>query len=358
MWIWTAPSTLLLFLPPAERPADKRIFENLEVQGKSSSLLQAWPAVGRQGVFTAAEFATVWRVFFGARPEDGSCGAVHSISSSERELIHADAFLVKERGFSRSLCDPQAWFIASARIDPCRLRMGEMSGDAAAVSRCAQGGKYSEIRFVLQPVGRHDRGAFFPDAALHVAFSIDPRGRVARAWKTLVRGSRKESGARFSEFLSVLKKESRRNDVSIFVAGAGLERWSFARVKFDGQQWQRDRLFHGGFHESISDADVSQGQLRTALPEKESVFTASDFLDPLKVNPLQGSCVGCHLAEGGRPSRLFRLLGWGLEGEPVVSVRVQREAQQSAHELNLLFARRSSRGKGVRNESPAPSSRD
>jgi hypothetical protein len=124
--------------------------------------------------------------------------------------------------------------------------------------------------------------------------------------------------------------------VSLFLGGAGLERWTFARVVFSRGQWTRDRLAHGGYYESFSDADLGTGVVRTQRPAGEETLAAHDFLNPLRVHPLQGSCAACHLAERGSAERIFRQLGWGLAGESIISQRVRAEANLAAKELQLL----------------------
>jgi hypothetical protein len=357
MGLWLAPATLLLFLPPSGTGAENPSLKSFDAQRANATVMPMWPAVGKQGILSAVEFSDVWHAFFGDLPTDARCGSILATSGSDAELIKMDAFLVKERGFSGLLCDPQSWYIASARLDPCRVRAGAPNRDSAAVLSCAQKGKYSEIRFVLQPVGHHDRGVYFPDAALHLAFSIDPQGTLVPLWKNVLQSEAKETTLKFSALLDALKHDAKRNDASLFISGAGLERWTFARIQFENGRWRRDPLFHGSFYESISDADAVSGQTRTSLPEREAARDASEFLNPLKVHPLQGSCVGCHLAERGRPVRLFRQLGWGLQGEPVVSSRVRAEAELSAGELNL-FSVPDSEGPRLRRpllEKPAPS---
>lgn len=332
---WTAAATLVLFSPPSA--TDARVV----------------PAVGPQGIFSAEEFSKLWLSFFGesaspamnpsaaalkpttatlrATPSPVSqarslCGGVKEIGQSDAHWIARDGFLVHLRGFRSSVCEPKSWFVASMRLDPCRVRLNKENKTKSEVQRCAQAGKFSEVRVVLQPVEQTDRDPIFPDAALHVAFSIPDFSTFADRW-------RKESP---QALLTQIKQKGRLNDVSLFLGGAGLERWTFARIVPEGARWRLDRLPHGGFFESISDADVSGTVVKTPRPVGERALSTDELHDPLKIHPLQGSCIECHLADKQRPVRQFRQLGWGLQGESVISRRVLAEAEFAARELNVL----------------------
>lgn len=224
------------------------------------------------------------------------------------------------------MCRPEAWFVSSMRIDPCRLRLESENKTRADIHKCSREGKFSEIRFVLQPIEKTDRGPVFPDVALHLSYSLADLKDAARIWRA----------GKTEEIISYVKTKGEPNDVSLFLGGAGLERWTFARVIFFGKKWMRDRLPHGGYYESLSDAELGGGVVRTLRASNEPQLSDSELLKPLSIHPLQGSCVSCHLAGRGRSSRIFRQLGWGLAGEPLVSERVRAEAVFAAKELQLL----------------------
>jgi hypothetical protein len=211
-------------------------------------------------------------------------------------------------------------------MDPCRIRLEKENSTVSGIEKCSQDGKFKEVRFVLQPVEKTDRGYVFPDVALHVAVSLPALEKVAGVWRT----------ASSAQIVSMVRRYGVWNDVALFIGGAGLERWTFARVKFNKGVWNRDALAHGGYYESISDVEADGGSVRTARPENEPKLDEAQLMNPLAINPLQGSCIQCHLAEKDRPVRLFRQLGWGLSGEFVVSRRVKAEAEFSARELNIL----------------------
>lgn len=289
-------------------------------------------AFGSNGLLKSDEFEQIWMALFDSSPKDASCGRPHKLQGSDSDLIRVDSFLVRDRGFLPELCRPESWFVASARIDPCRLRSRVVNRSVSDILRCSKDGKYSEIRFVFQPVVKHDRGSFFPDAALHVAFSITDREPLKSAWRELVD---KNDNGLSKNFFKLIRTHARFNDASLFISGRGLERWTFARANFNQGLWIKDQLAHGRLHESLSDADLESGSVRTSFAEHRAKFSDSDFLDPLRTHPLQGSCVSCHLAQKGRPDRLFRQLGWGLSGEGIVSERVRSEAHYAAQELNL-----------------------
>jgi hypothetical protein len=309
MSVWTAASTLLVFSPPA-----------------GSSGLSV-PAVGQDKVLSGDEFSKLWKAFFfNEQLSSPLCGAVRELALTDAQLIEQDRFLVFERGFRKSVCQPSSWFVSSMRIDTCRVRLGHGNKNKFQLRKCSQDGKYSEIRIVIQPVEKTDRGSVFPDTAMHLAFSVPNLNEAARVWR-----SRKAD-----KIISYLKKKAVPNDVSLFLGGAGLERWTFARLVYSGGLWVKDKLPHGGYFESFSDADLGAGVIRTQRPAAEPALTDTDLLNPLRVHPLQGSCFSCHMAGHAPAGRMFRHLGWGLSGESVVSPRVRAEADLAARELQNL----------------------
>lgn len=312
MSVWSAASTLVLFSPPT-----------LQIEKQKTAAL---PAVGEQRVLSAGEFSSVWRAIFSLDAKSPECGAAKDLRKSDSAWIAQDAFLVQLRGFRPSICKAEAWYVASMRLDPCRTRLERANKSSADVHTCSQQGKFSEVRFVLQPAEKTDRGYVFPDAALHVAITITNLKKVMNAWRSQTP----------EQLIKLVKVNGKFNDVSLFIGGSGLERWSFARVINSAGAWQRDRLAHGGYYESLSDAELNAVVAKTQRPKGEKVFLSEEFLSPLKVHPLQGSCIECHIAEQGRPTRLFRMFGWGLAGEPVVSARVRAEAEFAAKELQIL----------------------
>lgn len=333
MSVLSATATLLLFSPPYEvtRNSGQNSFPPVQHDGVKT--LVSHVAFGEGGILTRAEFNSVWQSLFGVLPTDSACGRPQKITGLDADLLKDDSFLVQQRGFNPELCRAENWFVASARIDPCRIRIGTKNKSRKEILNCSQNGRYTEVRFVVQPVLKHDRGVFFPDAAFHLAFTIKDIKRTLHRWKSL---SLAQSKRPHSDFFKWLRKNSMPNDVSLFVSGPGLERWSFARAVFKEQTWMKDQLAHGGFHESLSDADLNAGTVRTDVGTAAPSTSPEDFLNPLKLTPLQLSCVGCHLAQAGRPVRNFRQLGWGLSGEPVVSLRVLAEAVYASEEIEIL----------------------
>lgn len=336
MFTWTAAATLIIFAPPFE-VAQSRPAENSSGKNDLYSPMPAAPrAVGEGALLSSLEFDSVWNGLFGMPSADLACGRPRKITGLDSDLLRQDAFLVRERGFLPELCDPKSWFIASVRLDPCRVRRGRENTERDALQSCSQNGKYSEVRFVLQPVLRHDRGHFFPDAALHFAFSLNDISQVAQLWQNVVSKSAKFNWMGEHSIVQKIRKLSRPHDVSLFLSGPGLERWTFARLVFKNGGWIKDALSHGGYHESLSDAELNSPGIRTLRLAAEHKFTSAEFLDPLQTTPLQGSCVGCHLAERNRAARNFRQFGWGLSGEVVVSERTRAEAVFAARELQVL----------------------
>lgn len=310
---WTAAATLILFTSPAGRQTDQ--FGDAPL-----------PAVGPRELLSTNEFERLWSVFFAEKSSSSRCGLPQSLEKSDAHWINLDSFLVEKRGFRKSICKPQSWYVAAMRIDPCRLRVGQENKTIAEIESCSRGGVYSEVRFVLQAVEKTERGFIFPDAALHLSFSIPRMASLAKKWRQ----------KKPLEIISEIKNTGRWNDASLFLGGAGLERWTFARARFEAGQWKKDVLPHGGFFESLSDADLHPSSVRTQRPQNESKFSTTQLLAPLQINPLQGSCVDCHLADSKRPPRLFRQMGWGFQGESVVSARVQAESFFAARELEVL----------------------
>ncbi|MEN9809529.1 MAG: hypothetical protein RLZZ488_1096 [Pseudomonadota bacterium] len=312
MSVWSAASTLVLFSPPTP-----------QVQKQQPP---APPTVGAQQVLSTAEFSSVWRALFASEAESSDCGAAKDLRKSDEAWIAQDAFLVQLRGFRSSICKAQAWYVASMRLDPCRMRLNRENKSSADIHSCSQNGKFSEVRFVLQPVEKTDHGYIFPDAALHVAFTVTDLKKIMKAWRSQTP----------EQLIKLVRDNGKFNDISLFIGGGGLERWSFARIAHTDGIWKRDRLAHGGYYESLSDAELNSVAVKTQRPKSEKEFSPAEFLNPLKVHPLQGSCIGCHVAEQGRPARLFRMFGWGLAGEPVVSARLRAEAEFAAKELQIL----------------------
>lgn len=331
MGVWAASATMIL-LPPPDPKFDrfaKPAQPLRRVRSNSGSVAVdsiSQPAVGPNQLFSSEEFSALWSSFFSGTMADSSCGKPLELKGSDQQLIAEDRFLVRLRGFRESVCRAESWYISAMRMDPCRIRLEKENSTASDIEKCSKDGKFKEVRFVLQPVEKTDRGLVYPDVALHVAVSLPALERVASVWRT----------ASSEQIVSMVRRHGAWNDVSLFLGGAGLERWTFARVKFNKGVWHRDALAHGGFYESISDAEADGGSVRTARPENELKLDDRQLMNPLAINPLQGSCIQCHLAEKGRPVRLFRQLGWGLSGEFVVSQRVKAEAEFSARELNIM----------------------
>ena len=318
--VWTAAATFVLFSPP-DPLAGKETAKSFSAAHGS--------------ILSDSEFDSLWKAFFNTSYRDRDCGMPKNLANDDAQLMAQDAFLVNVRGFNREICQAQRWWISSLRIDPCRVRHGKANQSSQDVEKCSQDGRYKEIRFVLQPVVQTDRGAIFPDAALHLALSLKNFSASAPLWREAILQFKAGKIERLIQLLQEVRQHGVWNDASLMVAGAGLERWSFARVLWRDGVWQRDKLSHGGFYESISDADAKHPNVRTARPANEASKSSADFLNPLKTTPLQGSCVGCHLANPQTPSRQFRQLGWGLSGEPVLSKRAASELELAAQELNL-----------------------
>lgn len=313
MSVWTAASTLILLSPPG---ASSNTAKNTSVV----------PAIGESQLLSKSDFDSLWQTFFDEPMSFPKCGSPKELQGSDAHLIERDSFLVQLRGFRSSICSIESWFVASLRIDPCRVRLGKENKSLKAIQKCSEQGKFSEVRVVLQPVEKTDRGNIYPDVALHLAYTIPEFSKLSRIWNS----------SSPNELIAKLRKDGIWNDASLFLGGAGLERWTFARALFEKGRWRRDKLPHGGFFESISDADLVGGSTRTQRPSNERSLTRAQILKPLLTHPLQGSCVSCHLAEDNRPARLFRQLGWGLSGEEVVSARVKAEAEFAARELNVI----------------------
>ncbi|MBM3382805.1 MAG: hypothetical protein FJY29_10230 [Betaproteobacteria bacterium] len=329
-------TTLVLFQAPvvgvnAARPAERE-----QIAAPVLLLPNVVRAFGARAVFDVKEFERIWTALFGESPNAPGCGQPKRLTGSDRALIDADAFLVAVRGFSPELCKPEAWHVAAMRLDSCRVRQAKENNTKQEIHRCAQDGKFSEIRFVLQPVLQHDRGNFFPDAALHVAYSFKDFTKAIALWRSWSDGATAVRWRNPQGFFDSVRKNGTPNDVSLFISGLGQERWTFARVVAGHENWIKDRLDRGVMHESLTDADPGAVGMRTPPTAGGKEFSADEFLDPIKVTPLQGSCVGCHLAPPGRAARMFRHFGWGLAGEAVISARVLREAEFSARELQIL----------------------
>lgn len=315
MSAWTAASTLILLSPPGLTSPT----------AKNTTFL---PAIGDAQLLSKPEFESLWQTFFAEPIASPRCGSPRELQGSDAQLIEQDSFLVQLRGFRSSICSTDSWFVSSLRIDPCRIRLGKENKSLKDIQKCSLQGKFSEVRVVLQPVEKTDRGNIYPDVALHLAYTVPEFSKFSRIWNSSTP----------KEIIGKLRKDGIWNDASLFMGGAGLERWTFARARFAEGQWTRDRLPHGGFFESISDADLVGKSVKTKRPSHENAqtLTQAQLLNPLLTHPLQGSCVSCHLAEINRPVRLFRQLGWGLSGETIVSTRVKAEAEFAARELNLI----------------------
>jgi len=310
MSLWTYASTLLVFPTPANNAG------------------AAFSAVGQNRLLSSDQFDKIWSAFFfGEKSQSPLCGSPRETGHTDSYWMERDAFLVHLRGFRPSLCKQEAWFVASMRLDPCRLRLGRENKSVKDVHVCSRGGEFNEVRFVLQPFEKTDRGYIFPDAALHLAYLTSNLKETAKIWRS----------SPPSRLITFVKKHGRPTEAALFLGGAGVERWTFARLKFSSGTWMRDALPHGGFYESLTDAELSaSGQVRTRRPAGERKFTDAQLLKPLQINPLQGSCISCHLAGREPSARVFRQLGWGLSGENVVSDRTRAEAEFAAHELNIF----------------------
>jgi hypothetical protein len=331
-----ALATLVMFQTPAAGKMPSNTVVDLKQMESVRFIPYAVPAFGAGALFSVDDFERVWTALYGESPHLPSCGQPKVVTGSERALVEADSFLVAMRGFLPELCKADSWYVSSMRLDPCRIRLGKENHSLADVQRCAQDGKFSEIRFVLQPVLKHDRGFFFPDVALHAAFSFRNFSKAISIWESWNSSEPKSRWKRPQGFFEAVRRHSFPNDVSLFISGAGQERWTFARVINNGRQWTKDKLFHGGFHESLTDAEPDSVGLRTSPATGVRVFSQREFLEPLSSTPLQGSCIGCHLAPPGRAARAFRHFGWGLAGEPVVSARVFAEAEFASRELKFF----------------------
>lgn len=326
MSAWGAAATLLVFPIP---------------HGSEDGV----PAFGREGVFSESLFTELWSGFFGAAPLAAGCGLVRDVGTSDEGLIGKDDFLAASRGMDKSLCQSSSWFVSGLRIDPCRLRSVKPNQTIHSIKKCSMNGRYSEVRVVLQPVGKHDRGVFFPDVAIHLSFSAPEMFDTASKWRQVfLKKPDSASGQRLSvsnvkAVLSGLKE----NDAAVMISDAGLSRWSFARAEYHSGKWKKVPLEHGGLHESLSDAGIPAQTVRTKVKQLYPRLRKDEILDPLKTHPLRGSCIECHLADTSRAARAFRQLGWGLNGEPVVSRRTLKEALFSAKELSVIEAHPSHR---------------
>lgn len=321
MGAWGAAATLLIFPTP---------------NGSEEGV----PAFGRQGVFSESVFNELWSGFFGAVPAAATCGLVRDVGTPDENLIGSDTFLAAWRGIDKSLCQSSSWYVSGLRIDPCRLRSVKPNKTIHSIKKCSLNGKYSEVRVVLQPVAQHDRGVFFPDAAIHLSFSSPEMFDTTLKWrqvflKKLNSGPRQRiSVGDVKAVLSRLKE----NDAAVMLSDTGLSRWSFARAEYHSGKWKKVPLDHGGFHESLSDASNSAKTSRTRVKPLNPRLDTNEIFDPLKTHPLRGSCIDCHLADSTRPARVFRQLCWGLSGERVVSRRTLEEAIFSAQELSVIEA--------------------
>ncbi|MFZ9519054.1 MAG: hypothetical protein ACO3A4_01120 [Silvanigrellaceae bacterium] len=331
MGVWAASATMMLLPPPDATHIRHNMPNTFSRQADASAIRvpvgpNALPVIGANRLFTKDEFNQLWSTFFSSPINSPDCGKPLDLKGSDRKLIAEDLFLVKLRGFRESICNPESWYISAMRIDPCRIRVLKENRSRSAIKSCSMNGKFQELRFVLQPVENTDRGLVFPDVALHVALSFGKFEQILKVWRD----------ARPEKIVSAARRLGVWNDVALFLGGAGLERWTFSRVKFVEGKWQQDRLAHGGFHESLSDAEADGTSVQTDRPADEPRLSDVQLMNPMLINPLQGSCIQCHLADKNRPVRVFRQLGWGLSGEPVVSARVLKESRFSASELNII----------------------
>lgn len=317
MGAWTALATLALFQPPSPQAS-------------------AVAAFGANAVFTENSFNAIWQSFLGELPSGHTCGRMRGVTANDAQLIAQDKLLVQERGFSDVLCNPKNWYVSALRLDPCRIRSGRSNQSRQDIEACARNSLFSEIRMVLQPVGHHDRGPFFPDAAVHLSFSIPKLELVAIRWRRLFGARAGVSKTVTAGDLKSLLRGLNPHDAALLISDMGQSRWTFSRAEWLNGGWTRAQLDHGGLHESLSDAALQQPTLQTDRPRASRAVSEGDLLDPLKTHPLQGSCIQCHLADKRRPARQFRHLGWGLAGEPIVSHRTHEEARFAAQELDIL----------------------
>lgn len=317
MSAWAALATVLVF--PSPTAGDKAV-----------------PAFGQHGVFSESVFNDLWAVFFGGMPTSKQCSLVQDVTSTDRALIEQDRFLASSRGFDPILCKASSWYVSAMRIDPCRVRSHRPNDSRVAIKNCSNNGKFSEVRLVLQPVGRHERGYFFPDAAIHMSFSSFNLKMTASKWRRFFYANPTEPQNLSLHSVREVLKGLEHNDAALMVSDVGQARWTFSRSVYEAGAWTKLRLEHGGFHESLSDADLSQKTVRTGGNPMKPVRREGELMDPLKTHPLQGSCIECHLADTQRPSRSFRQLGWGLGGESIVSHRTLAEAIFAAGELAIV----------------------
>jgi hypothetical protein len=321
---WGAAATLLTFPAPIE----------------SGPTIAAF---GNEGVFSETVFNELWSGFTDTTSLASRCAYVRNLTDSDETLIAQDSFLAVTRGIDKVLCKSDSWFVSGLRIDPCRVRSVRANLTMETIRECSQSGKFSEVRIVLQPIGRHDRGVFFPDAAIHMSFSSADMSDTASKWKRVFLAKKREglsfSAADIKSILDGLKE----HDASVMFSDAGLSRWTFARAEYRSGQWKKVPLAHGGLHESLSDAGTLRKFVRTKVKQSQPKAGTREILNPLVTHPLNGSCVECHLADARQPARAFRQLGWGLSGEKVVSRRTAEEAIFSANELNVLDARQDNR---------------
>lgn len=317
MGAWTALATLALLQPPS--PQSKAV-----------------AAFGANGVFTEHSFSEIWQSFMDELPVAATCGRVRSVAASDARLIAQDKSLVQERGFSDVLCNPANWYVSALRLDPCRIRSGRGNRSQKDIVSCARNGLFSEIRLVVQPVGRHNRGLFFPDAALHLSFSIPKIELAASRWRQLLGAQAVGPQSVTAGSLKSLLTGLNPHDAALLISDMGQSRWTFSRAEWVNGRWSRVKLNHGGWHESLSDASLMPHTLQTVRPNESVPSREEDLLDPLRTHPLQGSCVHCHLAGERRPARQFRHLGWGLSGESILSQRTLAEARFAAQELGIL----------------------
>lgn len=338
MNIWPLAATIIFFKPALKLPEYiDAAYGSLPLVEQATVLARSPAAVGPDALLTDEEFSQIWSSFFGYPPSDPECG--HSMESDGQDdsLIDGDMFLVKTRGFRREICSPAAWQVASLRIDPCRKRRDHENHSKAQILECSEGGRYFEVRYVLQPIVKTRIGTIFPDAALHLSFTLLEPNLAAKSWLDWRSMAVPARGEQFKDLMNQLRLKSRFNDAALMVAGAGLERWTFARSLFQNGTWKLDKLSHGGHFESITDASLTSSSYRTKHPEISVAPTSADLLSPMRIRPTDGSCISCHLADGNRPVRQFRQLGWGLQGEPIVSKRLLAEGRFSAKELQIFL---------------------
>jgi hypothetical protein len=188
------------------------------------------------------------------------------------------------------------------------------------------------VRFVLQPKIKTDRESIFPDASIHLALRVENIGNLWGVWQKIPRMNQNNMEA----FISSLVADKKWNEAAIMIGDGGLARWSFAKLVPSLGRWQLKRLSHGGHFESISDADVSNTLAKTVISPASHNLPQKDVKDPLQVSSFEGSCIECHLAADGRGSRTFRQFGWDVDGIPIVSERLKREANFAANELKIL----------------------